>query len=101
LLLGKEVSRPTRVLNRLGKDDIVVGQIHPTFRIADDSTAGRQRIAGERLKTYCQQRGIRFMGDVSIYVAHDSADVWAHPDLFPSWLPLSPFASKTLVGERV
>ena len=36
----------------------------------------------ERLKSYCQQRGIRFMGDIPIYVAHDSADVWAHPDLF-------------------
>lgn len=36
----------------------------------------------EQLKTYCQERGIRFMGDVPIYVAHDSADVWAHPDLF-------------------
>ena len=36
----------------------------------------------EHLKTYCQQRGIRFLGDVPIYAAHDSADVWAHPDLF-------------------
>jgi 4-alpha-glucanotransferase len=36
----------------------------------------------ERLRTYCQERGIRFMGDVPIYVAHDSADVWAHRDLF-------------------
>jgi len=36
----------------------------------------------EALKHYCQQRGIRFMGDVPIYVAHDSADVWAHPELF-------------------
>jgi len=36
----------------------------------------------EHLKTYCQQRGIRLMGDVPIYVAHDSADVWAHPELF-------------------
>lgn len=35
-----------------------------------------------RLKTYCQQRGIRFMGDIPIYVAHDSADVWAHPEMF-------------------
>lgn len=34
------------------------------------------------LKNYCQQRAIRFMGDVPIYVAHDSADVWAHPELF-------------------
>jgi 4-alpha-glucanotransferase len=36
----------------------------------------------EQLKKYCQQRGIRLMGDVPIYVAHDSADVWAHPELF-------------------
>jgi 4-alpha-glucanotransferase len=36
----------------------------------------------EQLRHYCQQRGIRFMGDVPIYVAHDSADVWSHTDLF-------------------
>ena len=35
-----------------------------------------------KLKSYCRQRGIRFMGDIPIYVAHDSADVWAHPELF-------------------
>jgi 4-alpha-glucanotransferase len=34
------------------------------------------------LKAYCQERAIRFMGDIPIYVAHDSADVWGHPDLF-------------------
>jgi 4-alpha-glucanotransferase len=34
------------------------------------------------LKTYCGKRGIRLMGDIPIYVAHDSADVWAHPELF-------------------
>lgn len=26
--------------------------------------------------------GIRIIGDLPIFVAHDSADVWAHPDLF-------------------
>lgn len=36
------------------------------------------------LKTYCNERSIRVMGDIPIYVAHDSADVWARPDLF--WL---------------
>lgn len=30
----------------------------------------------------CHQRGIRIMGDIPIYVAHDSADVWANPSLF-------------------
>jgi 4-alpha-glucanotransferase len=35
-----------------------------------------------RLKHYCNARAIRLFGDLPIYVAHDSADVWAHPDLF-------------------
>jgi 4-alpha-glucanotransferase len=34
------------------------------------------------LKAYCRQRDIRLMGDIPIYVAHDSADVWARPELF-------------------
>jgi 4-alpha-glucanotransferase len=34
------------------------------------------------LKQYCADRSIRIMGDVPIYVAHDSADVWSHRDLF-------------------
>jgi 4-alpha-glucanotransferase len=34
------------------------------------------------LKRWCSARSIRLMGDVPIYVAHDSADVWARPDLF-------------------
>jgi 4-alpha-glucanotransferase len=36
----------------------------------------------DRLKTHCQERDIRFMGDIPIYVSHDSADVWSHPELF-------------------
>ena len=36
----------------------------------------------EKLKAYCRHRGISVMGDVPIYVAHDSADVWAHQGLF-------------------
>ncbi len=35
-----------------------------------------------RLKQYCRGRGIHVMGDMPIYVAHDSADVWANPELF-------------------
>ncbi len=34
------------------------------------------------LKRACAERGIRLMGDLPIYVAHDSADVWANPTLF-------------------
>ncbi|HZW79043.1 MAG TPA: 4-alpha-glucanotransferase [Candidatus Deferrimicrobiaceae bacterium] len=36
----------------------------------------------QKLKLHCQSRGICIMGDIPIYVAHDSADVWAHPELF-------------------
>lgn len=35
-----------------------------------------------QLRRYCNERGIRLFGDLPIYVAHDSADVWAHQDLF-------------------
>ena len=35
-----------------------------------------------QLKSYCSERNIAFFGDVPIYVAYDSADVWTHPNLF-------------------
>src|SRR6266404_3930502 len=34
------------------------------------------------LKTYCNRRGVKMVGDVPIFVAHDSADVWTNPDQF-------------------
>ncbi len=34
------------------------------------------------LKDYCHERQIRLMGDIPIYVAQDSTDVWANPGLF-------------------
>ena len=34
------------------------------------------------LKDYANRRGIRIIGDIPIYVAMDSADAWAHPELF-------------------
>jgi 4-alpha-glucanotransferase len=34
------------------------------------------------LKTYAQARGVSLMGDLPIFVAHDSADCWARPDLY-------------------
>jgi 4-alpha-glucanotransferase len=34
------------------------------------------------LKTYCISRGIRLIGDIPLFVSHQSADVWAHPELF-------------------
>lgn len=34
------------------------------------------------LKTTAHQAGIQLIGDLPIYCAHDSADVWAHPNVF-------------------
>lgn len=34
------------------------------------------------LKQYAHQKGIRLLGDLPIFVAADSADVWSHPQLF-------------------
>jgi 4-alpha-glucanotransferase len=38
----------------------------------------------QALRRHAHRRGVQLMGDLPIFVAHDSADVWARPDLF--WL---------------
>ena len=56
-------------------------------RLADEIAVQRvlQFLAFEQwtaLKDYANERGLQIVGDVPIFCAHDSADVWAHPDLF-------------------
>jgi 4-alpha-glucanotransferase len=34
------------------------------------------------VRAQARERGIEIMGDIPIFVAHDSADVWAHPEIF-------------------
>ena len=34
------------------------------------------------LRGYCEERKIRILGDVAIFVSYDSADVWTHPEIF-------------------
>ncbi len=34
------------------------------------------------LRQHCHSQGIRIIGDLPIYIAHDSSEVWSHPDLF-------------------
>jgi 4-alpha-glucanotransferase len=34
------------------------------------------------LRLYCAQRSVRVVGDIAIFVDHDSADVWSHRDQF-------------------
>ncbi len=48
----------------------------------------------KRLRAACEQLGITLMGDVPIYVTHDSADVWARPGYFK----LGPRFESTMVA---
>jgi 4-alpha-glucanotransferase len=36
----------------------------------------------QKLRDYAHQNDVRIIGDAPIFVAYDSADVWAHPELF-------------------
>lgn len=43
-----------------------------------------------QLRQYANARGVGIIGDIPIFVAHDSADVWSNPEIFelePSGLP--------------
>ena len=43
------------------------------------------------LKAHCNEHGISIVGDIPIFVAHDSADVWTNPEQFklePNGIPL-------------
>ena len=35
-----------------------------------------------KLKSYANEKGIKIIGDIPIYVSADSSDAWAHPELF-------------------
>lgn len=34
------------------------------------------------LKTYANDNGVKIIGDIPLYVAYDSSDIWARPELF-------------------
>ena len=36
----------------------------------------------QKLKAYVNSLGIKIIGDIPLYVAYDSSDVWGHPELF-------------------
>lgn len=53
----------------------------------------------ERLKSLAEAKGISIIGDIPIYVAEDSSDVWAHPDQFQMDADLHP--TRWLVAHRM
>jgi 4-alpha-glucanotransferase len=48
----------------------------------------------QRLHRYARERGICILGDLPIFVGHDSADVWSHQELFH----LDPSGQPTVVA---
>jgi 4-alpha-glucanotransferase len=46
------------------------------------------------LRSYAAERGVGLIGDAPIFVAHDSADVWAHQ----RWFRLDPAGNPTVVS---
>ena len=60
----------------------------PAFSASDDAIAFHRFLQFHffeqwtRLRDYAHAHRIRIMGDIPIYVAHDSADVWANRSLF-------------------
>jgi 4-alpha-glucanotransferase len=54
------------------RDEIELGRFEQ-FRFDGDWRALRQ---------HCEHRGVGLIGDIPIFVAHDSADLWQHRELF-------------------
>lgn len=48
----------------------------------------------QQLKTYANSHGVALFGDIPIFVAYDSADVWAHPE----WFKLDDAGQMTVVA---
>jgi len=90
LFVSLKEAHDSRVWNTWGKD----------IRTRQPESVARwtQKLAGEierqkyqqyqlfkqwaELREYCNQNGIKLIGDVPIFVALDSAEVWSHPEYF-------------------
>lgn len=46
----------------------------------------------KELKAYANSKGVKIIGDIPIYIAFDSADVWANPELFQLDADVKPVA---------
>jgi 4-alpha-glucanotransferase len=40
------------------------------------------RVQWTDLRAYCVSKGIKLIGDIPLFVSRQSADIWAHPELF-------------------
>lgn len=69
------VRRDKKALKRAGEE--LKAQID--YHVLAQFLFFRQWLA---LKKYANERGVRIVGDIPIFMGHDSADVWANQDIF-------------------
>lgn len=73
----------TKVVNEYGDDYLF--WVWTQFEFVDE---------WKKLKAYAVEAGVKIMGDMPIYVAYDSVEVWKHPELFD----LNPDKTRHLVA---
>lgn len=69
----------------LRRDPAALKAARSTYRVAVRNAKLQQYLFDDqwqRLRGYCRARNIRIVGDIPIFVAHDSADAWANPELY-------------------
>lgn len=67
------------------RDPGVLSKFREDHQVAIDRHAYRQYLffrQWSKLRDYAHNQDIKIIGDIPIFVAHDSADVWSHPELF-------------------
>lgn len=67
------------------RDPQALEEFHRQFAEQVDRHCWRQFLFFRQwrsLRTYASEKNIQIIGDIPIFVAYDSADVWAHPELF-------------------
>ena len=83
---------------------------HKTFAEKSDYFAFEQFLFDRQwkaLRTHCRDRRVGIIGDLPMFVAHQSADVWAHPEAFlldpdgrPSFVAGAPPDAFNANGQR-
>jgi 4-alpha-glucanotransferase len=67
------------------RDEDTLNEIRDRHAGAVEREAFRQFVffrQWQRLHDHATAAGIKIIGDIPLFVAHDSADVWVHPELF-------------------
>ena len=67
------------------RDPAALEKARKTYRVAMRNVKIMQFLFDQqwrKLRNYAHRKGVRLVGDIPIFVAHDSADVWANPELY-------------------